>query len=73
VESAAAAKLQVLTLPAPIQLRIDFAHAGQADVAATIPGFERSGDRGIVFTTDDPVTVFRAFVSAVRLASTADD
>ncbi len=67
------ADIKPLVLPAPIDLRIDFAHAGQADVAATIPGFERSGDRGIVYSADDPITVFRAFLSAVRLASTADD
>jgi D-amino peptidase len=73
VESASAGGLQALTVPAPIELGIDFAHAGQADFASTIPGFDRYGDRGVRFTADDAVTVFRAFVSAVRLASTADD
>ena len=65
--------LQPLTLPAPLDLRIEFAHAGQADVAATIPGFSRDGDRGIRYSADDAVTLFRAFLSAVRLAGTADD
>ena len=65
--------LQPLTLPAPLDLRIEFAHAGQADVAATIPGFSRDGDRGIRYSTDDAVMLFRAFLSAVRLAGTADD
>ena len=65
--------LQPLTLPTPLDLRIDFAHGGQADVAATIPGFSRDGDRGIRYSADDAVTLFRAFLSAVRLAGTADD
>ncbi len=65
--------LQPLILPAPLELDIDFVHAGYADVAATIPGFTRNGDRGIRYTADDAITLFRAFLSAVRLASTADD
>ena len=67
------AALKPLTLPAPLALRIEFANAGQADVAATIPGFTRDGDRGIAYEAAEPVTLFRAFLSAVRLASTADD
>jgi D-amino peptidase len=62
-----------LTLPTPLALRVEFANAGQADVAATIPGFSRAGDRGIVYDAPDAVTLFRAFLSAVRLAATADD
>jgi D-amino peptidase len=66
-------RLQLLTLPSPISLRIDFANAGQADIAGTIPGFERVGDRGIAYQSDDPITLYRAFLSAARLAATADD
>jgi D-amino peptidase len=66
-------KLQPLVLPNPLRLQMDFAHPGQADVAATIPGFERFGDRGIRYETDDAITLYRAFLSAARLASTADD
>lgn len=65
--------LAPLSLPAPLRLRIDFAHAGQADIAATIPGFERVGDRGIGYEAGDPVILYRAFVSAARLAGTADE
>lgn len=65
--------MKVLALPAPLTLSVEFANAGQADVAATIPGFGRTGDRGISYSCDDPVTLFRAFLSAVRLAGTADD
>ena len=75
VERAAAhdSSLAPLTMSPPLHLRVEFAHAGQADVAATIPGFERDGDRGIVYETDDAITLFRAFLSAARLASTADE
>jgi D-amino peptidase len=66
-------RLRPLALPAPLRLRIDFAHAGQADIAATIPGFEREGDRGITYHSDDAIILYRAFLSAARLAGTADD
>ena len=62
-----------LVMPAPLRLHVDFAHPGQADIAATIPGFGRVGDRGIAYESDDAITIYRAFLSAVRLASTADD
>ena len=65
--------LELLAMPAPLDLRIDFAHAGEADVAATIPGFERTGDRGVSYSAPDAITLYRAFLSAVRLASTAGD
>ncbi|MEA2677157.1 MAG: D-amino peptidase [Chloroflexota bacterium] len=65
--------MKPLTLPAPFDLRIEFANAGQADVAATIPGFSRTGDRAISYSAADATTLFRAFLSAVRLAGTADD
>lgn len=66
-------ELRPLTLGAPLRLRLDFRHAGQADIASTIPGVERVGDRGISYEADDAVTLYRAFVSAARLAGTADE
>jgi D-aminopeptidase len=70
---AGSAAHEPLTLPTPMRLQIDFAHAGQADIAATIPGFDRVGDRGIRYQSDDAVTLYRAFLSAARLAGTADE
>lgn len=67
------ATMKLLELPAPLTLSVEFANAGQADVAATIPGFSRTGDRAITYVADDAATLFRAFLSAVRLAGTADD
>lgn len=65
--------LRPLVLDSPLELRIDFANAGQADFAATVPGFHRTSDRGIQYAADDAMTLYRAFLSAVRLAATADD
>jgi D-amino peptidase len=62
-----------LTMEAPLRLRIAFQHPGQADVAATIPGFTRVCDRGISYESDDVITIYRAFLSAARLAGTAND
>ena len=67
------AELRPLTLDAPLRLRIDFQHGGQADIASTIPGVDRVDDRGISYEADDPVVLYRAFLSAVRLAGTADE
>jgi D-amino peptidase len=65
--------LRPLALQPPIEVGIDFQHAGQADFAAVIPGFRREGDRGVRFDAPDPITAYRAFVAAVRLAGSADD
>lgn len=67
------ASMKPLELSAPLSLSVEFANAGQADVAATIPGFSRTGDRAITYSANDAPTLFRAFLSAVRLAGTADD
>jgi D-amino peptidase len=67
------AELQPLVKEPPLNLVLEFAHPGQADMAAVIPGFERDGDRGIRFRADDALTLYRAFVSAARLSRSADD
>ena len=64
--------LQPLVLEAPIVVGIEFAHAGQADFAAIIPGFVRTGDRAVRYEAADGIEAYRAFVSAVRMAPTAD-
>lgn len=69
----AGSTLEPLVMEPPIDLRIEFALPGHADIAGTIPGFDRTGDRSIVYAADDAITLFRAFISAIRLAQTADD
>ena len=64
--------LQPLVLEPPIVVGIEFAHAGQADFAAIIPGFVRMGDRAVRYEAAGGIEAYRAFVSAVRMAPTAD-
>lgn len=66
-------QLPLLNLPAPIELRLQLATPGQAAMAAVTPGFERDGDRTIVFRADDATTIFRALITTARLVPTADD
>ena len=65
--------LRPLVLDPPLSLRLDFAHSGQADMAAVVPGFERTDDRAVTYTADDAITLFRAFLSAARISRVADD
>jgi D-amino peptidase len=65
--------LQPLTMEPPIDLRIEFTTPAQADFVAVMPGFDRIADRSVVFAADDAVTLFRALISAVRMAPAADD
>lgn len=64
--------LRPLVLEAPIAVQLEFSHAGQADFAAIIPGFVRLGDRGVRYEATDGIEAYRAFVSAVRMAPSAD-
>ncbi len=73
VERATTGDLEPLRLDPPIEVGIDFRHGGQADLAAFIPGFRREADRGVRYTAADGVEAYRAFVSAVRMATLADD
>lgn len=73
VERAAAQELEPLVLPAPIDVGVEFRHAGQADFAAVIPGFRRTGDRGVSYAASDGMDAYRAFVAAVRMANIADE
>ena len=73
IASAGGSALQPLKLSEPLELVVEFAHPGQADAVALIPGFERVGDRGVGYAADDAITLFRGFLAAVRIAGTADD
>jgi D-amino peptidase len=65
--------LEPLTMEPPIDLRIEFTTPGIADFVAVMPGFDRIADRSVVFVADDAITMFRALISAVRMAQFADD
>ena len=67
VRRAAAGELRTLSVPAPIEVEVDFAKGVIADHAAIIPGVERVGDRTVRVATDDPVTAYRSFLAIVRI------
>ena len=67
--AAADGGLELLVVPPPIRLGLEFARAAQADYAAIVPGFRREGDRAVGYEARDAGEAFRAFVAAVRLAS----
>jgi D-amino peptidase len=67
VRRAAAGELQPLEVGRPVVIEIDVARGVIADHAAIMPGVERTGDRTVRFTADDPETAFRGFLSIVRL------
>jgi D-amino peptidase len=70
VRRAAAGELQLLRIEPPVVIEIDYAKGVVADFAAIVPGAERIGDRGVRYTSDDPVTAFRGFLAGNRVAST---
>jgi D-amino peptidase len=72
VRRAIAGELEVLSLPPPIVVEVEYINAVVADHAAVVPGAVRFGDRGVRFEAPDPVTAFRGFLAGVRLASAVD-
>lgn len=65
--------MRPLELPLPIAVQLEFAHAGQADFVAVIPGFSRLGDRGVRYEAPSAMDAYRAFLTAVRIAPSAND
>lgn len=59
--------LEPLRLAPPIVWAAEFRMPAQADFAAVVPGVTREGDRGLRYTSDDPLDAFRAFLAAMRL------
>jgi D-amino peptidase len=55
----------------PITLDVQLVTAAQAHLAATIPGFERTGPRSVRFVNDSYPVVFKAFVATWRLGALA--
>ena len=68
IRRAAGGELQPLVVPTPVSIEIEFRNPGEADHAAITPGAERYGDRGVRLTGEDASDVYRAFLTAIRLA-----
>jgi len=64
---------KALSLDLPIVVGVEFRLPGMADFAAVMPGFTREGDRGVRYEATDPLEAYRAFVSAVRMATQSGD
>ncbi|HTC30646.1 MAG TPA: M55 family metallopeptidase [Candidatus Acidoferrum sp.] len=60
------------TFAPPIELVIETAKTEQADFMELLPRVERIGGRAIRFRDDDYLTVFRAFLAAMRLGGAAN-
>jgi D-amino peptidase len=72
VRRAAAGELSLLHVDPPVVIEVDYGRGVVADHAAMVPGAQRIGDRGVRYTSDDPVTAFRAFLVGERVAGTVD-
>jgi len=62
---------QLFVLAAPVHLEVDFTLTVEADHAAMVPGFVRSGPRSVAFSHDDYREVFRAFRTMFNLGGLA--
>lgn len=72
VRRAAAGELSVLEVGNPVVIEVDYARGVVADHAAIVPGAERIGDRTVRLSFSDPVSAYRAFLAANRLAGSVD-
>lgn len=68
---AGAAGARPYRFEAPFALEVDVVKTEQADLVATIPGFERTGARAVRFVHDSFPVVFKAFVATWRLGAQA--
>ncbi|MGN6380307.1 MAG: M55 family metallopeptidase [Gaiellales bacterium] len=57
----------------PARLEVDFLVADMADMATWITGFERTGHRSAALESDDPLGIFRAFVTMIALTRSIVD
>lgn len=69
---AALPRAKAFTFTPPIELVIETVKTEQADFMELLPRVERIGGRAVRFRHDDYLTVFRAFLAAMRLGSAAN-
>lgn len=68
---AGAKEAKPYTFATPLRLDVQLVTAAQADLAATIPGFTRTGGRSVQFVHEEFPVVFRAFVATWRFGAYA--
>jgi D-amino peptidase len=54
----------------PVEVEVEFRHAGMADVAQKMPSSERRGARTVACVMKDPIEAYKAIICLVTLAST---
>ena len=69
---AALPRAKPFTFAPPIELVIETAKTEQADFMELLPRVERIGGRAVRFRDDDYLTVFRAFLAAMRIGGAAN-
>jgi D-amino peptidase len=62
-------EIRPFKLKPPFELRVELMDAGMADAAELVPNVKRIAPRVVAYTSDDFVTVSKAFRSIVTLAS----
>ena len=72
IERARAGELELLQVPRPVVIEVDYRRALEADYAAIPPPAVRIGDRTVRHMADDPLDAYRGFLAGVRLASLVD-
>jgi D-amino peptidase len=72
VRRAIAGELRTLEVPPPVTIEVEYAKGLVADFAASFPGAERFGGRGVRFVAPDAETAYRAFLAGNRLAGLVD-
>jgi D-amino peptidase len=63
---------KAFTFTPPIELVIETVKTEQADFMELLPRFDRIGGRAVRFRHDDYLTVFQAFLAAMRLGGAAN-
>lgn len=72
VRRAAAGELRALRFDQPCVLEVEYRAGSDADYAAFVPGARRSGERTVIYESDDPVMCYRAFISGVLLTNNSE-
>jgi D-amino peptidase len=72
VRRAASGDLELLRVGPPVVIEVEYGRGVEADHAAVVPTAERFGDRGVRFSSDDPLLAYRGFLAGNRLASAVD-
>lgn len=68
IENLSSIKAPAITMPATIQIR--FHNSDFADMATWLPGTERVNAKEVKFTDDDPLNLFKRFITTVIITRT---